>query len=39
VVEGQFLAKRLYLQKANVDLKSNVDRIVVTGENILQDTH
>ena len=35
VLEGQCLAKRLYLQKTNVDLAKNVDRIVVTGENIL----
>ncbi|CAF1430173.1 unnamed protein product [Adineta steineri] len=31
VLEGQCLAKRLYLQKANVDLDNSVDRIVVTG--------
>ncbi|CAF1050105.1 unnamed protein product [Adineta steineri] len=31
VLEGQCLAKRLYLQKANVDLNNSVDRIVVTG--------
>jgi xylulokinase len=34
VLEGQCLAKRLYLQKANVDLTNNVDRIVITGKNI-----
>ncbi len=34
VLEGQLLAKRLYLQRANVDLTNNVDRIVITGENI-----
>ena len=32
LVEGQLLAKRLYLQRANVDLNNNVDQIVVTGE-------
>ncbi|CAF2743576.1 unnamed protein product [Rotaria sp. Silwood2] len=31
VLEGQFLAKRLYLQRANIDLTNNVDRIVITG--------
>lgn len=31
VFESQFLAKRLYLQRANVDLNKHVDRIVVTG--------
>ena len=31
VLEGQCLAKRLYLQRANVDLNKHVDRIVVTG--------
>ncbi|CAF0883135.1 unnamed protein product [Adineta ricciae] len=31
LVEGQLLAKRLYLQRANVDLNNNVDQIVVTG--------
>ena len=35
VLEGQFLAKRLYLQRANVDLANGVDRIVITGKNIL----
>ena len=30
-LEGQCLAKRLYLQRANVDLANHVDRIVVTG--------
>jgi hypothetical protein len=34
VLEGQCLAKRLYLKKANVDLTNNVDRIVITGTNI-----
>lgn len=33
VLESQCLAKRLYLQKANVDLQNSVERIVVTGEN------
>ena len=32
MLEGQCLAKRLYLQRANVDLATHVDRIVVTGE-------
>lgn len=32
VLEGQCLAKRLYLQRANVDLTKNVDRIVITGK-------
>lgn len=32
VLEGQCLAKRHYLQKANVDLTTNVNRIVITGE-------
>ncbi|CAF2028178.1 unnamed protein product [Rotaria magnacalcarata] len=31
VLEGQCLAKRLYLQRANIDLTKNVDRIVITG--------
>jgi xylulokinase len=31
VLEGQCLAKRLYLQRANVDLVNHVERIVVTG--------
>jgi xylulokinase len=31
VLESQCLAKRLYLQKTNVDLKNNVDQIVITG--------
>ncbi|CAF5071309.1 unnamed protein product [Rotaria sp. Silwood1] len=31
VLEGQCLAKRLYLQRANIDLTNNVDRIVITG--------
>jgi len=34
VLEGQCLAKRHYLKKANVDLTNNVDRIVITGKNI-----
>lgn len=31
VLEGQCLAKRLYLKRTNVDL-NNVDRIVITGK-------
>ncbi|CAF0850752.1 unnamed protein product [Rotaria sordida] len=31
VLEGQCLAKRLYLQRANIDLTNKVDRIVITG--------
>ena len=34
VLEGQCLAKRHYLKKANVDLTNHVDRIVITGEKI-----
>lgn len=34
VLESQCLAKKLYLQKTNVDLTNNVDRIVITGANI-----
>ena len=34
VIEGQLLAKRLYLERANFDIKNNVERIVITGENI-----
>jgi len=34
VLEGQCLAKRYYLKKANVDLTNNVDRIVITGKTI-----
>ena len=36
VLEGQFLAKRLYLQRANIDLTNNVDRIVITGETFMK---
>ncbi len=32
LLEGQCLAKRLYLQRANIDLVNNVDRIVITGK-------
>lgn len=32
LLEGQCLAKRLYLQRANIDLANNVDRIVITGK-------
>jgi xylulokinase len=32
VLEGQCLAKRLYLQRANVDLANNVNHIVITGK-------
>lgn len=32
VLEGQCLAKRLYLQRANIDLTKHVDRIVITGK-------
>jgi hypothetical protein len=35
VLEGQCLAKRLYLKKANVDLTNNVDQIVITGKMII----
>ena len=31
VLEGQCLSKRLYLQRANVDLVNSVDRVVITG--------
>lgn len=31
ILESQCLSKRLYLQRANVDLNNDVDRIVVTG--------
>ncbi len=33
LLEGQCLAKRLYLQRANIDLINNVNRIVITGKN------
>src|ERR1700722_19667910 len=33
LLEGQCLAKRLYLQRANIDLVNNVDRIVIAGKN------
>ncbi len=32
LLEGQCLAKRLYLQRANIDLVNNVDRIVINGK-------
>ncbi|CAF1148477.1 unnamed protein product [Adineta steineri] len=31
LLESQCLAKRLYLQRANIDLVNNVDRIVING--------
>jgi len=31
LLEGQCLAKRLYLQRANIDLINNIKRIVITG--------
>lgn len=37
LLEGQCLAKRLYLQRANIDLVNNVDRIVITGKNKIKD--
>jgi len=32
LLEAQCLAKRLYLQRANIDLVNNVDRIVINGK-------
>lgn len=31
LLEGQCLAKRLYLQRANIDLVHNVDQVVISG--------